>query len=438
VIELSALPSPTAIKSAIEYHGEASVRRTLTTLFHRLHASRKLQRPDGGYFQDVATAIDLVCPAPVNPGDPMVFNEPIYAAIVAKSSADKDDPEAPIGAQPIKQEHWPQLQPVLLEAADVAAHCTGASKEIEAVFGPGADVSGLAGSFKTVSSRLRGFSEKNFVVNYSSSDDITGAAGAARPNSGIIELSGSLVKEITGKKNTAIATLIHEAAHETNAAIIDLGYAGSAGFENMTVKDKLCNADHYAEVAMRVLGTSSYQSVTFVPKSGILAGTERRDLFIKRVKAANDGLAKLWTFSLGVVETMIPRLVPGIDPGTGQPRGRKDTQQEIDDKKKLAAGIKSAYELPGGPFVFTEVDYKLVQTAVMVLSRSMNKLKRIAKTSDPAVIDKLITYTDAFDLASAAIRNVGGFSADRNESDASHLGIASLYLNFNHTSAYPT
>jgi hypothetical protein len=434
------LPSPQFIEAEIRYNGDASVRGTLTTLFHRLRAARKLLDPDGNAFQDVDSAVKLVCLPPKTPGGPMVFNKPTYAAIIAKSSASRDDPEAPIGAQPIKADDWPQLQPVLRKAVEVAADCAKAAKEIEAVFGPDVAPAGPTGTFETIANRLKGFSAQNFVVNYNSSSDITGAAGAARAGSGIIQLSGSLIKNITSKTNSAISTLIHEAAHETNAQIIDLGYSGSAGFEDMTTKDKLCNADHYADVAERLLGMSRYQSHVFLPKSGVLAGTELRDRFIKMAKNANSGLEELWSLTLSMDDPTMLRLVPGVDPATGGPLNHKETVQEIEKKRKFAALIKNVYGLPsqGRPFVFNDIDHKLVQTAAMVFSRAINRLKKAGRAKDPAVMAKLAAYPDAFKLGEDAIWKVGGFTADRNESAATHLRIASLYMDIKKHSAYQT
>ena len=332
VIQRQLLPSADAIDSEFHYNGPESVRQTLSTLFHRLHSAGRLRQPNGEPFPDVTTALGVVLLRPRTPGGKPTLMVDMYNSIVDKSSSVKAESGARAGAVPIRAEDWSGLAPVVKEAVGIAARCAGNPEMIEAVFGPRVDPSGPIGAFKTIAGRLDGFTHANFVVNYGSADDATGAGGASRPGSGTIEVSGSLIKNIASKKATAIVVLVHEAAHETNPSIIDLGYSGSAGFETMLTKDKLSNADHYAELADRLLGTSRYGAATFLPKSGVLSGTAAKDLLRKRVKAANDGLEKIWSVSLSVGDTLIPRLVPGIDLDTGERRGRAETAKELHDE----------------------------------------------------------------------------------------------------------
>lgn len=410
-----------------------SAHATLTTLFHRLHSAGNLKDPNGNPFQSVAAAVDLVYAPPRVSGGQRVFLASTYEEVVNKSSAGGGASQGVTGAQPIRDEHWRDLEPVVADAAELAARCSAEPAALEAVFGRGVD--SPIGTFKTISVRLAGFGQKNFAVNYSSADDMTGADGMAVAWSGLIQLSGSLVTALSSKKNRAMEVLVHEAAHETDASIVDLGYSGSAGFENMTLKDKLHNADHYADVAARVLGTSPYTGTTFTPQSGVLAGLARRDQFRKAAKAANDGLEKLWSLSLNLTD-LLRGLAPGVEPGTNRPTGRPDSYEVLREKKDMVAAIKVGWGLPKS-YVTTEVDYKLIQTATMVLVRAKKKLDRAAKTADPRLIERLMANENAFDLASAAIWQVGGFEPDRDASDARHYAIAECARDQFKQIAYP-
>ena len=387
VVQRQVLPTADAVQAELDVRRFQTAHDALATVFHRLDEAGRLRDPNGAPFASVELALRLVfVPARSHQQAP-TFNRDFYAGVYEQSLKKPSTGPTAAKPQPIQEEHWRALQPVVAQAAEDARTCAGRKDLLDAVLGPLDDLTEVAKVFATVASRLSSFTRDNFLVDYGSSGDLTGAAGAARPHSGQIQLSGSLVTNVGTKNAVVRMVLVHEAAHETNESIIDLGYAGSAGFDRMLVKDKLANADHYAEVASRILGISPYGMAVFRPQSGVLAGTALRDRFVKNIKPANDGLERLWNLSLGVPE-MTAKLVPGIDPASGEPTGKRETGSSLVQKRELAARISQAYGL-GGTFVASGVDRSLIESAAMVFSRAQTALKRLAKTQDPA---KLARY----------------------------------------------
>jgi hypothetical protein len=434
-LQRQVLPTPDALRADLDVRKLPAVRDAVATLFHRLHRAGRLRDPNGERFDSVETAMRLVFVPARSPQHLPVFNRDIYSGVYERSLAKSNTDAVEVKPQPIQEEHWRALQPIVAQAASDARACAGRKDLIDAVLGPLEDTARVAGVYEQIATRLSGFAKENFLVDYSNSSDFTGAAGATRAHSGVIQLSGSLVVDAGSKNAVVREVLIHEAAHETDASIVDLGYAHSAGFDRMLVKDKLANADHYAEVASRILGISRYGTAVFRPQSGVLAGTALRDLLIKNIKPANDGLERLWNLSLDMVE-MTLRLVPGVEPLSGEPMKGKETGPDLQQKRDLAGRISWAYGL-GGSFVVTGVDRSLIESAAMVFRRAKGALARLATTQDPDTLERYAGSTDAFDLASRALRAVGGLHSDENESQKRHWAVAELHQYVRKTPAYP-
>lgn len=423
-MQRQALPDAEALLSEIHYQKLPSVRGTVTTLFHRLHQARMLRQPSGEAFSGPDEAVNSV----FTPG----FDQDTYIAIRSASvhvPADESKGVAPKPV-PITSTDWAKVVPLIDQASKLAMMAAINEGLLQAVFGPLDNTAPLKQSFMAISRRLgQDFnkSPNSILVNYDNPSDLTGAAGAASPGAGAIEISGRAVKGLPGTANAVLSTLVHEAAHETNGAIVDLGYSGSAGFESMTVKDKLNNADHYGEAARRLIGTSAYDDLAFVPKSGVLAGTSARDALAKVAKLANTGLEELWRMSLNLPQ-VFATLAP--DPADDN-KARRENQEMI-------AIIKSAYHLPGPgrAGVLTSVDRSLVETTTLTLVRAIKKLKLLPRVKDPAIIHKYLAIPSAFDLATAIIKKVGGLSPKPVETEERHYALCILYNHFNHKAAY--
>lgn len=102
-----------------------------------------------------------------------------------------------------------------------------------------------------------------------------------------------------GSDADAIILLAHECSHLGNADVIDLGYDGTPLYEGLSENVKLRNADHFAELARRILNKSHYAKTNndvFKPvdMSGN-GGGNAPNIYQVSSRLASEQLRQAWT-----------------------------------------------------------------------------------------------------------------------------------------------
>jgi len=116
----------------------------------------------------------------------------------------------------------------------------------------------------------KGRLDTNVTTDYNLDDDEVGLGGSALFSDQTMHFEGAIV-QVDDVKETK-TTVIHEASHLSNPAVLDQGYYFDTGYEYAPEQLKVENAAHYEEVPRRILGTSRFpdakkpgEFITFVP-----------------------------------------------------------------------------------------------------------------------------------------------------------------------------
>ncbi len=362
----------------------------ILTLFHTMMAKGELKRHNGTPYEDVAEAMkDIQTEGEFNPKG----YEAIYQASTKYANLLPSK-------QTVTLQDWLKLKPAVELAAAAAGKCATGKVQIEKVFGPKADVEAIAAVFTGIQSALGKFGQENFETDYNRDAEEMRVAGASAHNSGIIQLS---IDVFSFDPKTIAETLVHESSHET-AGTEDLGYRGSSGFRQMTQARKANNADHYAELAARALGTSPDMGVVYLPREGVGGGVEPEDIARKKAKLASDGLEALWNLTIAM-HSVMRDVAAGTTPLTG-----KKTLE-------LVRNIKAAYALPLSKMALsvTAVDIALLEAFGNIFNRAQAQVKPSAELRLES-------------MALNAIMRVGGFDPlGREENKKRLFAIRSLY-----------
>lgn len=190
-----------------------------------------------------------------------------------------------------------KLIAVMGDAAKLIEQAMADADGLKEVFGKKAGMAKLVyKNAKDAMDKTKANLDKAVDTDYNRDDEQTGLGGWANFSSQHIHLERKVAQ--VADADDAKVTLIHECCHLANAAVDDRGYYGSDAFEGMNEDEKVGNAAHYEELPRRILGTSSYDGVTFTPgqtKSGGKATFEdkvRRD--------ASEYLRKAWDKAVDV------------------------------------------------------------------------------------------------------------------------------------------
>jgi hypothetical protein len=204
---------------------------------------------------------------------------------------------------------------------------------------------------------------------------------------------------------TATTTVIHEATHELRPDIVDHAYSGSSGFNTFAVKQKLANADHYAEAAKKNLGLSAYTTALRpVSREGVrkpVSPTAKSSDAGQEVRRATTGLERMFKATMTVhrrlrnhashTEMLTPPDLDGYKEMLGLPRRGADATR------------------------VSELDLALSEGVASVLNRARSQLAPLQKDGELHV--RLMKLRDgaqqplaAPSIAYEAVRHVGGFS----------------------------
>ncbi len=382
------LPPGETIETEISLGGGTDT--TYMMLYRLMHMEvsqqRLLRALDNTAYADANEAVNDVFPNGK-------FNADAYAALYAVNQQYGDVLPA---SQDIRDINWQTLQPALARAIRLANRCAYKWFDIDAVFGPNAEVTNISATYLAVAQRLGGFNQNNFTIDYNGDDAEMGVGGFTRPGSGKIQVSpGMLARDV----NTLAVLLLHEGCHEVDGTIIDSGYYGTARFSQMSQRQKKRNAAHYEEVARREIGNSSYPGVVFDPVAQQQVQGGRRQELIRKVRPANEGLRELWSTSASL-HGMMRDIAAGAS--TLQP------QLQV----TVVTALKQGFELPtatvdGAPVV-TEFDLALMESTAKVFHRAMTAIKQFQRERDPDERDRLCGMS-VKELALEAINRVGGF-----------------------------
>ena len=382
------LPPGSAVETELMLGGgQNSAYTMLYRLMHmEVSQNRLLRVLDSTPYADANDAVNDVFPNGK-------FNADAYAALYA---INQQYSEVLPASQSIRDNNWQTLQPVLARAIQLATRCASRDNDIEAVFGPNAEVLKISATYLQVGQRLGGFNQNNFTIDYHGDDAEMGVGGYTSPGSGKIQVSPAMLAK---DDNTLAVLLLHEGCHEINGTIIDSGYYGTARFTQMSPRQKIRNAAHYEEVARRVIGNSIYPGQTFQPVAQQQVQGGRRADLIRKVKPASEGLRELWNTSANL-HGMMRDITSGAS--ALQP------QLQV----MVVKAIKQGFELPasaiGDAPVVTEFDIALMESTTKVFNRAMTAINRFKKEVDPNERDRLCQMTTT-ELALEAISRVGGF-----------------------------
>ncbi|MDZ4263079.1 MAG: DUF4157 domain-containing protein, partial [Pseudomonadota bacterium] len=382
------LPPGETIETEISLGGGTDT--TYMMLYRLMHmevSQQRLRRAlDNTAYADANEAVNDVFPNGK-------FNADAYAALYA---VNQQYGEVLPASQDIRDINWQTLQPALARAIRLAIQCANRGDDIEAVFGPNAEVMNISATYLIVAQRLGGFNQDNFTIDYNGDDAEMGVGGFTAPGSGKIQVSPSMLAK---DANTLAVLLLHEGCHEVDDTIIDSGYYGTARFSQMSQRQKKRNAAHYEEVARRAIGNSIYAHQTFQPVAQQQVQGGRRQELIRKVRPANEGLRELWNTSANL-HGMMRDIVAGAS--TLQP------QLQV----AVVTALKQGFELPtatvdGAPVV-TEFDLALMESTTKVFHRAMTAIKQFQRERDPNERDRLCDMS-VKELALEAINRVGGF-----------------------------
>lgn len=363
---------------------------TYTLLYRLMHTEvsqgRLLRARDNTPYQDATEAVNDVFPNGK-------FNANAYAALYA---ANQKYAEVLPASQSMRDINWQTLQPVLARAIRLAIQCANRGDDIEAVFGPNAEVANISATYLIVAQRLGGFGKDNFTIDYNGDDAEMGVGGYTIAGSGKIQVSPNMLGM---DPNTLAVLLLHEGCHEVDNTIIDSGYYGTARFNKMSQKQKKGNAAHYEEIARRVIGNSRYAGQTFQPEAQQQVRGGRREELIRKVRPASEGLRELWSTSLNL-HSMLRDIAAGASA----------LQPPV--QVELVKTLKRGFELPtaevNGAPVVTEFDLALMESTTRVFNRALSAIKRFQNEADPQQRDRLCQMS-VRELALEAISRVGGF-----------------------------
>ena len=259
---------------------EAVIKARVTQLLERMEKEGKLKSKD-----PVATIVSKIFPGP-GKIDEAEFNKAIDVSDRSKiyqSIAEADTK--------VKAADKPKLKSAMIDAADLAKKVQADAAGLKQVFGTqdATAKSNYAKAEKALRD-LPGKMDAEVTTDYNLDDNEVGLGGWASNKDKKMHLLLSIA-QVVDLKDTK-ATLIHEAAHFGSAAVDDHFYYEDDGFFELDEARKVNNAAHYEELPRREMGTSNFDTLTFVPGTKPGGGAVTRE---DKIKAdANLYIRKAW------------------------------------------------------------------------------------------------------------------------------------------------
>ena len=207
----------------------------------------------------------------------------------------------------VKKADRAKLAAAMKDARDLIGKVEGDSAGLTAVFGAKATLAKTRyAAAKAALVDAAAHMDRMVSTDYNLDDPEMGLGGWAVP--GHMHLLVDIVKVVDPAETKS--TLIHEAAHQADGSVVDLGYYASPGFEGMTEDEKINNAAHFEELPRRILGKSRFPTHTFTPGAKVGGGALTADDIIHRVasekmRKAWDAAADAFMFLRGVRKAML-------------------------------------------------------------------------------------------------------------------------------------
>lgn len=259
---------------------EAVIKNAVTQLLNRMAKEKRLKSKD-----PVATIVGKIFPGPGLISEPE-FNKALDPADRTQIYQTVVDAHTTV-----KKADQAKLKVLMKDAGDLMLKAEGDVAGLKAVFG-GQDAVAKARYARGRSALAAAASDldKHVTTDYNLDDPETFLGGWAQHATQLMHLLIGVVKGTNPAGSQS--TLVHEAAHLGDGAIVDLGYYGTSAFEAMSEADKVNNAAHYEELPRRLLGTSSFAGHTFTP--GIMKGGAAVTRVDTVRKIASDHLQHAW------------------------------------------------------------------------------------------------------------------------------------------------
>ena len=332
---------------------EAVIKDRVTQLLRRLKGDGKLKSTDS-----VATIV-----AKIFPGggkiDEAEFNNAVDVSDRSRIYESVAEAETMV-----KAADKPKLKTAMVDAADLVKQVQGDAAGLKAVFGT-QDATAKT-NYANAEKALRDLPAKmdtQVNTDYNLDDKEIGLGGWASHADQKMHLLLDVAQVKNEKKTKAI--LIHEASHFGTATVKDHVYYNNNGFFELDEAKKVANAAHYEELPRRVLGTSSFDKMTFVPGTKPGGGAITKEDQIK--SDANLYIRRAW--DAGVTAHKFIRAV--------HREGLASNKKPFDDNKALILEMSklmdlTIHEQAAGKQMVTPLDVTLMESVAGGVSKIKN------------------------------------------------------------------